>query len=1380
MSTISLTNLGAEDARGRAPGISLQALGATRAPISLGGLGATPIDPVSADLRGWTPPESETETGTPIIPPGMMGESPQAPQPSFKPSLLTPYTAEDASARAAAMPDLFQPGETFKGTMAQTPGKYINLGTNLMNDVRAMKAVDAEIGAYRRAALGTHDDFAAGLARAEQMGVRDRYMQIVSDLRSDPQLANAESFRERVRSDMGLAGGQYPIDFTPSVTSDEGRTLLANIAASEAAKIDAPPEARTWWEKVKGVTGGAAGFATEVAALGKAGIPGKYAFGVPGAVEAASRGEDPQAAFVRGATTGAAMSGGGQLGGVLGESLGGAAITKAQGGSWEDAATMAAVPLAMRAPGAMARGAEAVRSRLRPGSVDAPIVSDFPRLPEPAPVVPRENVAEPSASPSEALPAAAPQAEPTRAEPLPPAPTENMANPPVAPEATQTRPAVEPLTLARATGYSPEPSPESVGAVGGADMPDPANAIKALKRGAEQFRAPTKRGLEILRRKRGGAAVAEVDVDQLLKEYKAIDSEQRTPEQMHQMHLALRGEADPATLSEPQRAWVTNARAIQDRLSADLIRELQVAYGGETLLTKRIRENIGNYVRETLIPKSAGERVRSLFGRENRLRSEQFKRKRDAWTVVVGRAGYKMSSEADARQLSAELSAGQPTPLIEAAAADHLTSPQTMIEAAQSSRPKVEPPLTEAERIEAGFSRNPMYSAAVSIMDTAHNIEVLRMARTMVRSKVAQNPPMDVLAGGDAALKQWAKDNGLEAIKGDRNRIGVLEGTYAPKRVAEELNRLSEAPKEWQKIWRAYIDAWKTSKTVLNPPTHAHNMLGNLAFADFADVSPMNPGNWKYYRDAVREIRSKGPAYRYLLRQGVIGGEYVGNEVRKLHPMMEGNEPVDSAIIKWGQIGVAKAGKVYNAEDQVYKLAAYLKYRDAGIRGPWRVSRRGASAKAAAREVNMWFPNYGTVSKPFKVLSRTPVGGPFLSFFEQATRIAGRAAVRRPLTVAKWLMMPHAMTVASAALLGMQDDERKLIDADRSYFEPLIPWRDSKGAAGTLDLRYTIPLAQEATNAYEFATGRRHSADLPFFMQQAPVEAAIDITRNQQSFTRQQVYADDDTLLQKAGKSALHAIHTAAPYPTFLDYGRERLQRAFKGVSDESVPRAIAGAVLGIGVRKPFIGRDEAFSRLKAVAMDDPKVKQVVDRLLVGDVSHLDYDALTRDLEKNERFQDLLDLYNEVYRRDVIGPYMDRGKLGVGERIVASAAPYGPSKADQPATERGVLSSMRRDVSKQQAEAPTERVTLRKHYEGALKDLRRKARLAKERTGPRLSLDERRALRTMEAYDRAINGWQKRLQRRGVNADRWDEGQKRIDEYMTKALRAAGIQEATE
>jgi hypothetical protein len=1107
-------------------------------------------------------------------------------------------------------------------------------------------------------------------------------------------------------------------------------------------------------------------------------VPTKYGFGVPGAVEAASVGEDPGPAFVQGVTTGAAMAGGGKVAGAIGESAGAGLITAAQGGTAEDVATMALVPLAMRSPGAVRRAVPRVQEARRIAKAD-------PELAMEAGVRTlsggggREIPAQRRGTVLEPLAIETPRIEPPRppiAKTPEPAiqaqkPRENITKN-ITPEP------VDPTKLAESTGFTPERSPEALGVTPAASAPDPINAVKALKRGVETYRGPTKKGLAVLRRKRGGSAVAEVDVGALLKEYKAIDSGQRTPEQMHTMYRAMRGEVDPATLSKPQRAWVNNYRRVQDRLSKELVRELRVARGGETLLSKRVEENIGQYVRETLVPKGPGEKVKALFGRENRLRSEQFKRKRDAWTVEVGRAGYKMGSEAEARQLAAELRAGEATDLMRAAAKDHLTTPEAMLAAMKKHKPKVAPPLTEAERIDAGFSRNPMYTAAVSIMDTAHNVEMLRMARTMVRSKVAKAPPEDVLAGGEKAIAAWAKENGLRAVEGDVNRIGMLQGTYAPKRIAAELNELTRAPKEWERIWRTYLDAWKTSKTVLNPPTHARNMLGNIPFADMADVSPMNPANWTYYKGAVGEIRNRGPAYRYLLRQGVIGGEYVGNEVRRLHPIMDGSEPVDLALIRFGQKAVDRAGRLYNAEDQIYKLAAYLKYRDRGIRGPWKATRRGASAKQAAREANLWFPNYGAVSRPFKKLARTPLGGPFLSFMEQATRIAGRAAVRRPLKVMKWLMFPEALTAASVALLGMEDDELNLINQDRSWWEPILPLRDGNGAAATLDLRYTIPLAQEVTNLVEFAQGKRHAADLPIFLQQALPESMAEVMMNTQRFTRREVFAKDDTLGEKVGKSVLHVLHGAAPYPTFLDYGRERLQRAFVGVSDESVPRAMAGALLGIGVRKPYIARREAFAALKGIALEDAAVKQVVDRLLGGDVRSMDYDTLTGDLEKNERFQDLLDLYNEVYRRTESGPYMDRGKLSVGERIEAVPRPYGASKADEPATERGILASVRRDVSKQQREDPTERVTLRKQYEATLKDLRKQARLAKARTGPALTVPQRKALRTMEAYERAIKGQRKRLSRRRVSDELWDATQRRIDDYMTKALRAADAADA--
>jgi len=322
---------------------------------------------------------------------------------------------------------------------------------------------------------------------------------------------------------------------------------------------------------------------------------------------------------------------------------------------------------------------------------------------------------------------------------------------------------------------------------------------------------------------------------------------------------------------------------------------------------------------------------------------------------------------------------------------------------------------------------------------------------------------------------------------------GPLDGKFILEKYADDLKGFVEAGQREAMIWQAMsglMNFFKVSKTALNLATHMRNILGNAMFTDYAGIPYWDPGNWKYYQRAAQELmasgkgatakqlraRGIGPAIgdegvtqlvREAIEDGAVQTEMFGSEVfRETMEVYSKKNPVQAAK-EMALRPVKAVGRVYNAEDQVNKLASYIKQREMGM-----------VRAEAGRHVREWFPNFRDVS-PAVRLARTTLGGaPFVSFFSEAVRINAKALKRHPVKAAKWIMMSTAMTEAARASLGVSRDEWEETKASLPSHQDqpmtvLWPSRDANGKLQVFDMTYTHPLGS-------IVAGRRQGLDVPF------------------------------------------------------------------------------------------------------------------------------------------------------------------------------------------------------------------------------------------------------------------------------------------------------------
>lgn len=169
-------------------------------------------------------------------------------------------------------------------------------------------------------------------------------------------------------------------------------------------------------------------------------------------------------------------------------------------------------------------------------------------------------------------------------------------------------------------------------------------------------------------------------------------------------------------------------------------------------------------------------------------------------------------------------------------------------------------------------------------------------------------------------------------------RYGKLAGMWVPSEVLDHLRAADTSEQnEALKLYRKAMSMWKEGKTVLNPVSHANNVISNLTMAHFAGVSYWD--QHKYVRAAI-DLAKDAPAVQEARAAGLFGGTFTQAEMLEMLPpelqqlanMSESKaaKAVDTAwnVASW--FLRKPMGKAYEMEDLFFR---YLIYSDARARG---------------------------------------------------------------------------------------------------------------------------------------------------------------------------------------------------------------------------------------------------------------------------------------------------------------------------------------------------------------------------------------------------------------------------------------------------------------
>ncbi|MBP2230837.1 hypothetical protein J2847_004146 [Azospirillum agricola] len=495
----------------------------------------------------------------------------------------------------------------------------------------------------------------------------------------------------------------------------------------------------------------------------------------------------------------------------------------------------------------------------------------------------------------------------------------------------------------------------------------------------------------------------------------------------------------------------------------------------------------------------------------------------------------------------------------------------------------------KAERQAMGEIVDARYTVAKTYMLMAHDLSTGRFFRDIAQnaewSRDGQDEPPSATwkeAGeysrflADPAI-QWVKVPDTKIPKSNTKRYGALSGRFVRAEIWRDMAELEAMQKPG--LWDSIMRQWKANKTYRSPVVHMNNIMSNVMFMDMADVRAA---------DLVRamiSLQKRDDLYREALDQGAFGSNMLAQEIREevLKPILEEIERQGQANMGAMEARFGVAGKLadrlfagvkaadrkmmnaYQIEDEVFRMALYLRRRD-----------QGASPEQAALEAKDTFLDYDIRAPWVNAAKRYAL--PFISYTYRAAPMIARTLMARPWKLAKYFTMMYALNALAYAIDGGDEDEerRSLRENEQGWAWTGIPrmlrlpTHDQHGNPVFLDVRRWIPAGDV------FDTGQGQSVvPLPGWMQPGgPLMIAAELLLNRSAFTGQDISNKlTDTVGERIGKAAGHAYKSWIPSAAWIpgSWYWDRIGNAITGARDwsgrpYSVPQAVASSV-GIKVK---------------------------------------------------------------------------------------------------------------------------------------------------------------------------------------------------------------------
>lgn len=418
--------------------------------------------------------------------------------------------------------------------------------------------------------------------------------------------------------------------------------------------------------------------------------------------------------------------------------------------------------------------------------------------------------------------------------------------------------------------------------------------------------------------------------------------------------------------------------------------------------------------------------------------------------------------------------------------------------------------------------------------------------------------------------------------------MSPLNGLYTTPEIAQAFQSMFDGPKDISPLYAGYLKVLgfsKEAKTKYSLMTQVRNFTANplisMAQGHFNVFDPFTYKNIRNFSTAFKASfpdvyttkdfkvmaggveTTRSEYLQKLARLGVIDESADINEIneinREIKPFIDNVDVLAENPSRFGRVInfiSKKAGKLYQASDNYWKVMGFeselARYREAFPNMP-----ETQLEERVAGIIRDTMPTYSKVNKLARMVRRTPLVGPFVSFPAEIIRTAYHTAklikteLANPATrsigahrLAGTLSATAFTTGVSAftrALIGVgkeeEDDIRRFMPDYQKNAQFAFLGKQGGGIRRFVDLSYTDPYQYLKTPFVAFFNGEDDDKALigfvkeffaPFLSEEIVTSKLLDVARNEK---RQggQVFNPEAPFEQKAYDVITHVAEAVEP-----------------------------------------------------------------------------------------------------------------------------------------------------------------------------------------------------------------------------------------------------------
>jgi hypothetical protein len=163
------------------------------------------------------------------------------------------------------------------------------------------------------------------------------------------------------------------------------------------------------------------------------------------------------------------------------------------------------------------------------------------------------------------------------------------------------------------------------------------------------------------------------------------------------------------------------------------------------------------------------------------------------------------------------------------------------------------------------------------------------------------------------------------------------------------------------------------------------------------------------------------------------------------------------------------------------------------------------------------------VSPAAKAIRKSPVGSPFITFTAKALPRVAEAALKNPLSVAKYKMLFDSIERVGLEPGVIKKKDLEIIKRNSRGSVVALPFKDKDGNNVTLDLSYILPWGDIGETGGMFGLPSALSPS-------GPLKSIADVGFNKSPFRGQEIFnKETDTAKEKAAKISDYLLKAALP-----------------------------------------------------------------------------------------------------------------------------------------------------------------------------------------------------------------------------------------------------------